>query len=166
MEERTEAMYECLGYFTELWHARSDGQRGDFITALSNHPDTNDMVDRPLEYLGNLLRSVGGNDTTETVFAVLPQRNRDQFDKLKADHGLIKSLCLKSSAGKPTMHMRRIATRDVELGGKLIKKGDKVVMYVSATETNRSLKGLTNSSSTAPIPAYICHSVWHTPLHG
>ena len=30
------------------------------------------------------------------------------------------------------MHMRRIATRDVELGGKLIKKGDKVVMwYVS-----------------------------------
>ena len=32
----------------------------------------------------------------------------------------------------PLMHMRRIATRDVELGGKLIKKGDKVVMwYVS-----------------------------------
>ena len=67
VEERTEAMYECLGYFTELWHARSGGQSDsmDFITALSNHPDTNDMVDRPLEYLGNLLLLiVGGNDTT------------------------------------------------------------------------------------------------------
>jgi cytochrome P450 len=32
----------------------------------------------------------------------------------------------------PLAHMRRNATQDVELGGKIIKKGDKVVMwYVS-----------------------------------
>ena len=139
VKERTEAMYECLGYFTELWHARSDGQSDsmDFITALSNHPDTNGMIDRPLEYLGNLLLLiVGGNDTTRNSLSggvLALNENRDQFDKLKADHGLIKSLVPEIIRWQtPLMHMRRIATRDVELGGKLIKKGDKVVMwYVS-----------------------------------
>ena len=109
----------------------------DFITALSNHPDTNDMIDRPLEYLGNLmLLIVGGNDTTRNSLSggvLALNENRDQFDKLKADHGLIKSLVPEIIRWQtPLMHMRRIATRDVELGGKLIKKGDKVVMwYVS-----------------------------------
>jgi cytochrome P450 len=139
VEERTEAMYECLGYFTQLWHARSGGQSDsmDFITALSNHPDTNDMVDRPLEYLGNLLLLiVGGNDTTRNSLSggvLALNEHRDQFDKLKADHGLVKSLVPEIIRWQtPLMHMRRIATRDVELGGKLIKKGDKVVMwYVS-----------------------------------
>lgn len=139
VEERTDAMYECLGYFTELWHARSGGQTDsmDFITALANHPDTNDMVDRPLEYLGNLLLLiVGGNDTTRNSLSggvLALNENRDQFDKLKADHGLIKSLVPEIIRWQtPLMHMRRIATQDVELGGKLIKKGDKVVMwYVS-----------------------------------
>ena len=96
VEERTEAMYECLGYFTELWHARSDGQSDsmDFITALSNHPDTNDMVDRPLEYPTSYCSLLAVTTPRETVpgWCLGPQRNRDQFDKLKADHGLIKSL--------------------------------------------------------------------------
>jgi len=139
VDERTEALHECLAYFTELWHARAKGRSDsmDFITALSNHPDTRDMVDRPLEYLGNLLLLIiGGNDTTRNSLSggvLALNENPDQFDKLKADHGLIGSLVPEIIRWQtPLMHMRRIATRDVELGGKLIKKGDKVVMwYVS-----------------------------------
>ena len=122
------------------------------------------MVDRPLEYLGNLLLLiVGGNDTTRNSLSggvLALNENRDQFDKLKADHGLIKSLVPEIIRWQtPLMHMRRIATRDVELGGKLIKKGDKVVMwYVSGNRDESVIERLTNSSSTAPIPAYICHS--------
>ena len=40
----------------------------------------------------------------------------------------------------PLAHMRRTALRDVELGGKTIKKGDKVVMwYVSGNRDERAI---------------------------
>ena len=139
VDERTQALHECLAYFTELWHSRANGQSEsmDFITALANHPDTKDMIDRPLEYLGNLLLLIiGGNDTTRNSLSggvLALNENPDQYDKLKADHSLIGSLVPEIIRWQtPLMHMRRIATRDIELGGKLIKKGDKVVMwYVS-----------------------------------
>jgi cytochrome P450 len=57
----------------------------------------------------------------------------EQFDKLKAGHSLIPNMVSEIIRWQtPLAHMRRLATQDVELGGKTIKKGDKVVMwYVS-----------------------------------
>ncbi|MEC8428106.1 MAG: cytochrome P450, partial [Pseudomonadota bacterium] len=41
----------------------------------------------------------------------------------------------------PLAHMRRLATQDVELGGKTIKKGDKVVMwYVSGNRDETKIE--------------------------
>ena len=104
----------------------------DFISLLAHNPDTRDMD--PMEYLGNLiLLIVGGNDTTRNsmsggVYALnkFPQ----QFEKLKADHSLIPNMVSEIIRWQtPLAHMRRIATEDVELGGKTIRKGDKVVMW-------------------------------------
>lgn len=107
----------------------------DFISLLAHNPDTQKM--EPLEYLGNLiLLIVGGNDTTRnsmsgSVYAL--HKNPEQFAKLKADHSLIPSMVSETIRWQtPLAHMRRIALEDVELGGKTIRKGDKVVMwYVS-----------------------------------
>ena len=50
------------------------------------------------------------------------QQNPDQFAKLKADHALIPSMiCEVIRWQTPLAHMRRVATEDVELGGKTIR---------------------------------------------
>ena len=68
---------------------------------------------------------------TGSVYAL--NKFPEQFDKLKADHSLITNMVSETIRWQtPLGHMRRIATQDVEMGGKTIKKGDKVVMwYVS-----------------------------------
>ncbi len=136
LEEREAGLKDCLAYFTEVWNRRvNEPPAMDFISLLAHDPNTRDMD--PMEYLGNLiLLIVGGNDTTRNsmsggVYAL--NKFPEQFDKLKADHSLIPGMVSEIIRWQtPLAHMRRIATEDVELGGKTIKKGDKVVMwYVS-----------------------------------
>jgi len=135
-EQRMADLQDCLAYFTEVWNQRVNAPPAmDFISLLAHNPDTQNMD--PMEYLGNLiLLIVGGNDTTRnsmtgSVYAL--NKHPEQFAKLKADHGLITSMVSETIRWQtPLGHMRRVATQDVELGGKTIKAGDKVVMwYVS-----------------------------------
>ena len=57
----------------------------------------------------------------------------DQYENLRANHALIDTSVPEVIRWQtPLAHMRRTATQDTELGGKTIKKGDRVVMwYVS-----------------------------------
>ena len=135
-EERAAILMECLEYFSRLWKERAEAPpKFDFISMLSHDPATRDM--EPMEFLGNLmLLIVGGNDTTRNSISgsvLALHRNPDQFAKLKSDQSLIPSMVSEVIRWQtPLAHMRRIASEDVELGGKQIRKGDKVVMwYVS-----------------------------------
>ena len=57
----------------------------------------------------------------------------DQYEKLRENQGLIPNMVAEIIRWQtPLAHMRRTALEDVELRGKQIRKGDKVVMwYVS-----------------------------------
>jgi cytochrome P450 len=68
---------------------------------------------------------------TGSVLAL--NENPDQYDKLRANPALIDSFVPEVIRWQtPLAHMRRTATADTELGGKRIRKGDRVVMwYVS-----------------------------------
>jgi cytochrome P450 len=135
-EQRRAELYECLDYFTRLWNERvNEAPRGDLISMLA-HGDSTRHMD-PMEFLGNLvLLIVGGNDTTRNTItgSVLAlNQNPDEYAKLRANPALIPSMVCETIRWQtPLAHMRRTAKRDIELHGKQIRKGDKVVMwYVS-----------------------------------
>ena len=135
-EERMNAMMDCLQTFSGLWYQRlDDGEEGmDLIRLLQRDPNTADMVERPMEFLGNiLLLIIGGNDTTRnsiTGGVLALNQNPAEYDKLRANPALIPSMVSEVIRWQtPLMHMRRTAKEDVEFQGQHIKKGDKVVMW-------------------------------------
>ena len=128
---------ECAAYFTNLWNQRVDSPNpgDDLISMMANAPATRNM--QPMEFLGNiLLLIVGGNDTTRNSLTgglLALNENPDQYQKLREHPELIPSMVSEIIRWQtPVAHMRRTALADFELGGKTIRKGDKVVMwYVS-----------------------------------
>jgi cytochrome P450 len=138
-EERRAALLQCLAEFTALWKQRENrppAERLDFITALANAEATRGMD--PLEYLGTLiLLIVGGNDTTRNSISggvLALNESPEQYQKLRDAPGLVPNMVSEIIRWQtPLAHMRRTATRDAELAGRSIAKGDKVVLwYVSA----------------------------------
>ena len=135
-EERQAVLFECLQYFLSLYNERAElPPRNDFISLMAHNPAMKDMP--PLELLGNLiLLIVGGNDTTRNSMSggvLALHQFPEQFAKLKADPSLIPNMVSEIIRWQtPLAFMRRTALEDVELGGKTIKKGERVAMwYVS-----------------------------------
>ena len=135
-QQKGEAIFECFAAFEALWNQRVNAEPGiDLISMLAHNEATRNMdVD---EYRGTVvLLIIGGNDTTRnTISGSVYALNRfpEQYDKLRADPSLAPSMVSETIRWQtPLAHMSRIATRDVEVGGKSIKKGERVVMwYVS-----------------------------------
>ena len=144
-EHRQQVLLECLAYFTGLWNQRVNAEpTNDLISMMAHNDATRNM--EPMEYLGNLiLLIVGGNDTTRNSITgglLALNEHPDQYQKLRDNPALIDSMIPEIIRWQtPLAHMRRTALQDYELGGKLIKKGDKVVMwYVSGNRDETAIE--------------------------
>jgi cytochrome P450 len=144
-EHKATAMFECFGRFEELWNARVQAEPGiDLISMLTQHPETRAMSRE--QYQGTvILLIVGGNDTTRnTISGSVYNLNKNpaEYDKLRANPGLISSMVSETIRFQtPLAHMARTALRDIEIGGKTIKKGDRVAMwYISGNRDEAEIE--------------------------
>jgi len=152
IDEFFDAAIDMTKQFSELWHQKAAQKAAgapmgyDVMSMLIYSKDTEDMIRKPMEFMGNLaLLIIGGNDTTRNsmsggLYALNLFPN--EFVKLKANPGLIPNMVSEIIRWQtPLAYMRRIAKQDVELNGQLIKKGDKVVMwYVSGNRDERAIE--------------------------
>jgi cytochrome P450 len=132
-EVRMAELHKMLQYFTRLWNERINAPpRTDLVSMLAHGASTKNMG--PHEYMGNLvLLIVGGNDTTRNSMTgglLALHQHPQEMAKLRANPALIESLVPEIIRWQtPLAYMRRSALVDTELGGKQIKKGDKLAMW-------------------------------------
>ena len=127
-------IWKCFEYFNEFWQQRQAASTPgeDLISFLAQGEATKHMA--PNEFLGNvLLLIVGGNDTTRnSITAGVQALNQfpEQYDKLKGNIDLIPNMVSEIVRWQsPVAHMCRTAMDDVEVGGKTIRKWDKVAIW-------------------------------------
>ena len=144
-DERFEKLREMAEYMSGLWNERVNAPpRFDLISMLAHGEATRNLA--PREFMGTLaLLIVGGNDTTRNSMSgglLAFNRHPEQYRKLRDNPGLVTGMVPETIRYQtPVIHMRRTALADAELGGKQIRRGDKVVLwYISGNRDEDAIK--------------------------
>ena len=141
--EGQKQMGEMLVRFDRELEARRALPPSDDLLSRMVHSEAMGQLP-PLERLANIaLLIVAGNDTTRNSISGLVEAFHlypDQLEALRADPTLSANAAQEIIRWQsPVTHMRRTATRDVEVGGQQIREGEKIVMWYISGNRDESV---------------------------
>jgi cytochrome P450 len=128
--------HEVFDYFHALTEARREEPKDDLISVLVHGEVDGQRLEREDLDPYYLVMLVAGNETTRNMMtgaALLLHEHPEERERLKA--GLVAPRQAIEEVVRmvsPIVCMRRTATRDVELHGRQVKEGDKVVLWFAS----------------------------------
>ena len=141
--EHVKARGELFSYFRDLVARKRADPGNDFATILSKAEiDGEALTEEELDAWFMVLTAAGNETTRFLVSGGVEQLclAPDQMAALREDIGLIPAAVEEMARWvSPVMMMRRTAAADIELGGKSIKAGDKVVAYFVSANRDESV---------------------------
>jgi cytochrome P450 len=141
---RSPAALEVFRYGFELAAQRRGGDGSDLVSRLVNQmpPDGLPLSERDFRNYF-LLLVVAGNETTRHAISHTMQAlldNPDQLALLRAEpHRIAGAVEEFLRWASPVYHFRRTATRDVDLHGRTIRAGDKVVAWFASANRDEAV---------------------------
>ena len=130
-------------YFEGIIEQRRQNPQDDMITALIAAEDEGDRLTHEELLATLLLLLVAGNETTRNLIGngtLALVRNPDQLERLRNEPGLIDSAINEMLRyDSPVQLDGRMATEEVEIGGKRIKPGQRVICLLGAANRDPSV---------------------------
>ncbi len=125
-----------INYFNDLFEERRRAPGDDLVSALLAAEEEGDRLTESELRMMTLLTFIAGHETTTNLIgngmkALL--EHRDQFDRLVAEPDLIASTVDECLRWDGAAHLTgRVATTEIEVGGRTFAAGDQVVTLLAA----------------------------------
>jgi len=137
-----EAIQLIFARCSSLIAERRENPTDDLTSVLVNAEVEGEMLEEHEIVMGFFLLVAAGNDSTRSTYSSAMRalmEDRDQMRLLLDDPSLIPGAVEEALRMFPAFaHFRRTATKDTELNGQQIKKGEKVVMWYASSNRDET----------------------------
>jgi len=141
-EALEQAIPEIFARCNKMIAARRENPTDDLTSVLVHSEVEGQMLEEHEIVMGFFLLVAAGNDSTRSTYASgmrALMEDREQLQMVVEEPSLIPGVVEEALRMFPAFaHFRRTATRDVELGGKQIREGEKVVMWYASSNRDET----------------------------